>query len=558
MRGAKLVVSGACALALTGGAVAVAVAGTARENASGGTLVYASSADPVALDGALVSDGESVRVIYQLFEGLVGLKPGTTEVVPSLATSWKASEDGKTWTFTLRKGVKFQDGTTFDAGAVCTNFNRWYNFTGSFQNPSASYYWQTVFGGFKTYNPKSGAPKESLYKSCQTKGANTAVITLTKPSSSFLAGLSLPAFFIASPAALKKYNADKGTVNADGVFRPTGTFATQHPIGTGPFKLDSWKVGDRLVISRNDNYWGKKAILDKVIVRPISDNAARLQALQSGEIQGYDNVDPQDIPTVQGDDSLKILDRPPFNVGYVGFNQAKKPLNNPLVRQAVAYGLDRETVVKTFYGGRGSVAKEFMPPTLFGYSDQVATYSYDPEKAKQLLQKAGLTLPVKVDFWYPTDVSRPYMPDPKRNFQAFTASLEKSGFKVVPHSAPWSPTYLGRVNEGTAGNLYLYGWTGDFGDPDDFLGVFFQTKEKQWGFNAPALFSLLNKAEAATAKSVRTKLYQQANQRVMKLLPGVPYVHTEPALGFRKDVEGYVPSPVLLDSFATVSIGKTS
>ena len=553
--GGKLAVAGAAILAVAGGAVGAAVA--ANSGGGGGTMVYASSADPIALDGALVSDGESVRVIYQIFEGLVALKPGTTEVIPSLATSWKASEDGKNWTFQIRKGVKFQDGTTLDARAVCTNFDRWYNFKGSFQNPSASYYWQTVFGGFKTYNAKSGAPKESLYKSCRVNGANTAVITLTKPSSSFLAGLSLPAFYIASPAALKKYQADKGTVNADGVFRPTGTFATDHPIGTGPFKLQSWKVGDKLVLVRNDDYWGKKAILKQVIVQPIADPAARLQALQSGEIQGYDNVEPQDIATIQGDDNLQIIDRPPFNVGYVGFNQAKKPMNNPLVRQAVAYGLDRDTVVKTFYAGRGQVAKEFMPPNLFGYADNVTTYKYDPDKAKQLLQKAGLKLPVKIDFWYPTDVSRPYMPNPKRNFQAFSESLEKSGFKVVPHSAPWSPTYVGRLNDGTAGHLYLFGWTGDFGDPDDFLGVFFQTPQKQWGFNNPALFAVLNRAEQATAKAVRTKLYQQANRMVMRSLPGVPYVHTEPALGFRKNVEGYVASPVLLDSFATVSVGTS-
>jgi peptide/nickel transport system substrate-binding protein len=552
--GGKLAVAGAAALALGGGTVGAALAG---DSGSGGTFVYAGSADPIALDGALVSDGESARAIFQMFEGLVALKPGTTEVVPSLATSWKASEDGKTWTFQLRKGVKFHDGTTFDARAVCTNFDRWYNFKGSFQNPSASYYWQTVFGGFKTYNAKSGAPKESLYKSCRVNGANTAVITLTKPSSAFLAGLTLPAFYIASPAALKKYQADKGTVNADGVFRPTGTFATEHPIGTGPFKFQSWKVGDKLVMVRNDDYWGTKAKLKQVVIQPISDPAARLQALQSGEIQGYDNVEPQDIATIQGDDNLQVLDRPPFNVGYVGINQAKKPMNNPLVRQAVAYGLDRNAVVKTFYAGRGEVAKEFMPPNLFGYADDVTTYSYNPDKAKQLLQKAGLKLPVKVDFWYPTDISRQYMPNPKRNFEAFTASMEKSGFKVVPHSAPWSPTYVGRINDGTAGQLYLFGWNGDFGDPDNFLGVLFGSKTKQFGYNNPALFRVLARAETSTAKSVRTRLYQQANRMLMRSLPAVPYVHGESAIGLRKDVQGYIPSPVILDSFSLVSVGTS-
>jgi peptide/nickel transport system substrate-binding protein len=555
----RLAAVGGAALALGAGAAFGAAAGTQRQAAQNDTLVFAGSADPIALDGALVSDGESVRAIYQIFETLVGEKPGTTKIVPLLATKWKASNGGKKWTFTIRQGVKFQDGTPFDAAAVCTNFNRWYNFTGSFQNPSATYYWQNVFGGFKTYNPKSGAPKASLYKSCTAPNASTAVINLTKPSSSFLAGLTLPAFSIASPTALKQYNADAGTVDSDGVFHPTGTFATQHPVGTGPFKLQSWTVGDKLVLVRNDEYWGPKAKLASVIIRPIADNAARLQALQTGEIQGYDNVDPQDIKTVQRDSNLKIVNRPPFNVGYVGFNQAGKSVTkNPLVRQAIAYGLDRKTVVSTFYAGRGTVANQFLVPNLFGYSKTgIKNFPYNPSKAKALLQKAGLKLPVKLDFWYPTSVSRPYMPDPARNFQAFQASLDKSGFKVVPHSAPWSPDYVGNVNAGKAGDLYLFGWTGDFGDPDDFLGVFFQQYSAQWGFHNPKIFALLNRAERETNPGRRTRLYQQASRQVMQFLPGVPYVYAKPALAFRRNVQGFVASPTLLDSFATVSLGAS-
>jgi peptide/nickel transport system substrate-binding protein len=524
----------------------------------GGTLVFAGAADPVVLDGALVSDGESIRVITQLFETLVALKPGTTEPEPGLAESWSANDDGTVWTFKIRQGVKFHDGTDLDAAAVCFNFERWYNFKGSFQNPSATYYWQVVFGGFSTFNPDSGAPEDSLYKSCEASDASTAVITLTKPSATFIPALSQQAFSIASPKALQEFGADEGSVDADGIFHPTGTFGTEHPIGTGPFEFVSWTRGDRLVVKRFDDYWGEKASLDQVIFRPISDNAARLQALQTGEIQGYDLVEPQDIPTIQDNSDLQILDRPPFNVAYVGFNMSTPPLDDPKVRQAIAYGLDRQGVVDSFYGGRAEVANEFMPPSVEGYADDVPTYEYDPEKAKSLLQEAGLTPPVKIDFWYPTDVSRPYMPDPKRNFEALAASLEKAGFQVTPHSAPWSPDYLGKSDEGQL-PVYLLGWTGDYGDADNFIGTFFQSPQKQWGTDKndemKPVQDLLNQAEAEPDQAKRIELYQEANRQIMTILPGVPYAHSSPALAFTANVQGYVPSPTTNESFATVTLG---
>jgi len=536
------------AFALVFAAAGCGGGGSSGGGGNGGDLVFGTASDPVVLDGALVSDGESLRAIDQMFEGLVTLKAGTTEVVPALATSWKADPSGKVWTFNLREGVKFHDGTDFNAAAVCYNFDRWYNFKGPFQQQSATYYWQTVFGGF------SDGKTPSLYKSCEAKDDKTVVLTLTKPSASFLGALALTNFTIASPKALKEFDADKGSVDEETGFKPTGTYGTEHPTGTGPFKFVSWTRGDRLVMERNDDYWGDKAHIDKLIFRPIADNAARLQALQNGEIQGYDLVEPQDVGTIKGDSNLQILDRPAFNVGYVTINQKVKPFDNIKVRQAVAAGLDRESVVDNFYGGRGQVATQFMPPSLEGYADDVQTYNYDPAKAKQLLQQAGVQTPLKVDFWYPTDVSRPYMPDPKRNFEAFAASLNKSGFQVVPHSAPWSPDYVGRVDEGTAGALNLIGWTGDFGDPDNFIGTFFQQPTDQFGFENKELFDLLDRAEVETDSAKRIDLYKEANREIMKFLPGVPYVNTEPALAFNSNIKGYVPSPVSLEQFSSVEI----
>ncbi len=543
--------AGALALAL----VAAAGARIATQHKEGGTVVFGSAADPVIIDGPLVSDGESLRVIDQLFEGLVGLKPGTTQIVPLLATSWKASKNGLLWTFALRKGVQFQDKTPFNAAAVCFNFSRWYHFPGPLQTDAVTYYWNTVFGGFANPAPGSPGPDKSLYHGCKAHGQYSVTIILNRRSSSFLGALALTNFGMASPAALVKYQADAGTVDSNGVFHPTGTFGTQHPIGTGPFMFKSWSVGNKLEIDKFPGYWGAKAHLDRVIFRPISDNAARLQALQTGEIQGYDFVPASDIPTVKANKKLKILNRPPFNVGYVGINQKFPPMDNILVREAVAYGLDRAGVVKAYYAGRGVVADQFLPNQVVGFAHSgVPQYPYNPDKAKALLKQAGLTLPVPVDFWYPTNVARPYMPDPKSNAEAFGASLEKSGFKVTFHAAPWRPDYLGAAQSGKA-ELFLLGWTGDFGDPANFLNVHFGSATDLFGFNNPTLFALLQKADEETDIAKRTKLYEQASIAVMKYLPVVPYVHSQPALAFQRNVNGYIPSPVSLEPFSLVTIG---
>jgi len=541
--------------AMSVGIAAAAGAATSSKQASN-ALVFAASSDPVIIDGPLVSDGESLRVVDQIFQGLVGLKPGTTVVQPLLATSWSASKNGLAWTFNLRTGVKFSDGTPFNAAAVCFNFNRWFNFPGPLQNSAVTYYWNTVFGGFAHPAKGNPGPDKSLYKSCKAVSASTVQLNLTRRSSSFLGALALTNFGIASPTALVKYKADAGTVDANGVFHPTGTFGTQHPIGTGPYMLKSWQVGNKLEIDSNPLYWGPKPKLQRIIFRPISDPAAQLQALQSGEIQGYDNVAPQDIATIKSSSNLKVLDRPAFNVAYVGMNQMIPPMNNLKVRQAVAYGLDRATVANKFYAGRAQVATEFLPPSLFGYAGKgVPLYPFDPNKSKQLLQQAGLTLPVPIELWYPTSVSRPYMPDPQRNAEAFAASLEQSGFKVTFHSAPWRPDYLAQVQSGKA-QVYLLGWTGDFGDPADFDNVHFGAFNPQFGFHNTKLFNMLSQADQETNAAKRTKDYQLAEIYIMKFLPMVPYVHTKPALAFQKNVVGYVPSPVALESFATVSYSK--
>jgi peptide/nickel transport system substrate-binding protein len=532
---------------------------SAGENnrAASDTLVYGASADPASLDPSLNSDGESLRPTAQIFESLIGFKPGTSNVVPGLATAWKVSKNHLAWAFTLRKGVQFSDGTPFNAAAVCFNFTRWYHFPAPLQSDALSYYWQTVFGGFAKPAPGSPGPDKSLYKGCKAHGPYSVSILLQRPSTSFLSAIGLPNFGIASPAALTKYQADAGTVDSTGVFHPTGSFATQHPIGTGPYMLQSWQPGNKLVLVANPKYHGAKPKIRRIIYIPIGDSAARLQAFQSGELQAYDNVGPQDFATIRGNKKYKLFVRPPTSIGYVGINQAIPPMNNPLVRQAVAYGLNGAVVAKAFYGGVGTPATQFLPPSLVGYAKKgVPAYPYNPSKSIALLKQAGLNPPVKVDFWYPTNISRPYMPDPQRNFEAFAASLGKAGFQVVAHSAPWRPDYRAGVLAGRD-QLYLFGWNPDFVDPDNYLNVHFGSKLAQFGFSNPALFALLARADAEPDLDKRAALYQQASVQVMKLLPMVPYVWAAGAIALDNNIKGFVPSPIgtVNESMATLSYG---
>jgi peptide/nickel transport system substrate-binding protein len=520
------------------------------------TFIYAGAADPTYLDPALVSDGESFRIARQIFDTLVELRPGTTRLRPGLARSWKVSRNGKIWTFRLRRGVKFHDGTAFNSAAVCANFNRWYNWTGPFQDASASYYYRQLFGGFRR-NESTGLGKP-LYRSCRGIGRLVVRITLNRRSGPFIPSLVLPAFAMQSPTAMRRYEANKGEL-VSGTFRPTGTYAFQHPTGTGPFKFSSWTVGQRVVLDRNNAYWGKRSPIARIIVRPISNNTARLQALQSGEVNGYDLVAPEHMGTIRSNSRLRLIDRPPFNVAYVTINQSKPPMNNILVRRAVAHGLDRAGVVRSFYAGRAQVAHQFMPPAIAGYEPKVRRFDFNPTRAQQLLRQAGLSLPVKIDFFWPTNVSRPYMPSPNLNAAAFRASLERSGFDVNLVSEPWRPDYVKHVNEGAGGHLNIIGWTGDYADADNFVGTFFQSNNPQFGLNGrgahATIKKLLNQAEATVNAKKRVALYKQINRRLADFVPAVPYAHSRPAVGVERRVQGYKASPVGTESFYGVTIG---
>jgi len=524
-------------------------AGQASQGASGGgggTFVFAASSDPVSLDPAFASDGETFRVARQIFEGLVGTEPGTADPAPLLATEWEASDDGLSYTFTLRDDVTFHDGEKFDAEAVCANFDRWYNWTGLLQSENLSYYYGKLFRGFADTDPKG------IYESCTADEATSATIKLTQPFAGFVQAMSLPAFSMQSPKAMEQYDADNVGGTEDDV--RFSEYATAHPTGTGPFKFDEWERGQQVSLVPFEDYWGEKAQLDKVVVRTIDDGNARRQALVNGEIDGYDLVAPGDLKGLE-EDGFQIQNRAPFNILYLAFNQAVPALQDIRVRQAIAHAIDKEAVVSQSLPEGSKVAVAFQPEEVAGFTEEVTTYEYDPEKAKSLLAEAGQEN-LTVEFNYPTGVSRPYMPSPEDTFVAIRSQLEAVGIKVTPVADQWSPDYLDKVTGSDKHGIHLLGWTGDYNDTDNFLGVFFGQKTDEWGFENPELFAALTEARGVGTREEQTPLYEEINQQVMEFLPGVPIAHPVPSLAFVAEVSGYQPSPVNDEVWNTVTVEK--
>ncbi|MBD8869512.1 ABC transporter substrate-binding protein [Nocardioides sp. MJB4] len=509
----------------------------------GGTFVFAGAAEPELLDPAFASDGETFRVARQMFEGLVGTEPGTPDPAPLLAESWENTEDGLSYTFQLREGVKFHDGTDFNADAVCANFDRWYNFPEGVQSDDFAYYYSKLFRGFAE-GPKAG---DGIFESCEANGESEVTINLTEPFAGFIAALSLPALSMQSPSALEEYQ-DDAAANVN-----TTEYSTAHPTGTGPFQFDSWDRGNRVTLTRFDDYWGEPAKVDTVAVVAIADPKARATAVQNDEVDGADLIGPADIAPLE-EAGMQVMPRDPFTVLYLGLNQKQKPLDDIEVRKAIAHAIDKEAVASASLPEGTELATQFMPQSVVGWNPDVTQYEYDPEKARQMLKDAGAD-GATIEFNYPTDVSRPYMPSPADTFNVLRSQLKEVGLKIKPVADVWSPDYLDKITGSPDHGMHLLGWTGDYNDSDNFVGVFFGTQTDEFGFDNPELFKKLQAARGVPTLEEQTPLYEEINADVMEFLPGVPLAHPAPSLAFGPDVEGYQQSPVNDEVWNTVSVG---
>lgn len=551
----RRLLSGAAAIAI--GAVVLTACASQRDGGGDNTgeasdvdstFVFASSGDISGLDPAMANDGETFRVSRQIFEGLVGVEPGTADPAPGLAESWEQSEDGLTYTFQLKEGVTFHDGTDFNAEAVCFNFDRMNNFTGVAASESLSYYWGKLMRGYADTGT-------SIYGGCEATSDTEVAITLTQPFAGFIPALSLPSFAIQSPTALEEFSADEvgGTAEAPVL----SEYAQGHPVGTGPFKFDEWSVGESVTLSAYEDYWGEQGQVQEVIFQVIGETTARRQALESGSIDGYDLVAPADLGALE-EAGFNLVNRDPFNILYLGINQKAPGLSDPKVRQAIAHAIDKEQLVTQVLPEGTEVAQEFMPPAVIGWNDEVTTYEYDPEAAQALLAEAGFdeANPLTIQFNYPVNVSRPYMPNPEQIYTNLASQLEAVGIVLEPVGEEWNPTYLDRIQGGAEHGIHLLGWTGDYNDPDNFVGTFFASPGNEWGFTNEELTAALTEARGLATAEEQEAAYLAINEQIMEYLPGIPLAHPVPTLAFAERVTSYPASPVQDEVYNMIELSE--
>ena len=460
-------------------------------------------------------DLEALKVTRQIFDGLVRFSKWGTEVEPALATAWSTSDDGLVWTFTLREGVRFHDGTPFDATAVVYNVKRW-------QDPNED--------GYEVFSDLFGASIQDV----EAVDEYTVRFTLSEPHAPFLSNLAMEAFAISSPAAIERYGPEYG----------------RNPSGTGPFALQRWDAGE-IVLVANPDHWDGEPLVDRVVFRVIADIEARYSALLSGEIDIMDGVSPEFHHRSINETAVHPVLRPPLNVGYIAMNTEKEPFDDVRVRRAINHAVDKHAITRIIFGELGVAGKNPMPPSIWGWNDEIADYEYDPQKAKSLLAEAGYPGGFAADLAY-MPVPRPYFPEPRLLAELVAGYLGDIGIEVTLSTAEWGE-YNNRLDSG-AFDMGMSGWIGDNGDPDNFLYVLLGGggERNTARYANGEVEELLLAARKTTDAGVRRALYMEAQKLILADAPWIVVGHAiEPVL-VRSNVNGYVPHAVGTESLAEV------
>ena len=523
-------------------ATGLVLAALAAGSAGAKTLVYCSEGSPEGFDPALYTAGTTFDASsHPIYNRLVEFVTGTTEVQPGLAESWEASEDGLEYTFHLRKGVKFHSSDKFtptrdfNADDVIFSFERQWKE----DNP-----YNKVSGG--TWEYFNGMSMQDLLKSIEKVDDYTVKFVLNRPEAPMIANLAMDFASIQS----KEY--------ADAMLAAgTPEMLNQEPIGTGPWSFVAYQKDAVIRYKANPDYWEGKPAIDDLVFAITPDASVRYQKMKANECQIMPYPNPADIEAMKADPDINMLEQEGLNVGYLAYNTKQAPFDNPKVRKALNMAMDKQAIIDVVFQGSGKIAKNPIPPTMWSYNDAVVDDAYDPEAAKAMLEAEGVKdLSMKV---WAMPVQRPYNPNARRMAELIQSDFAKVGVNVEIVSYEWGE-YLDRSKAEDRDGAVLLGWTGDNGDPDNFLAVLLGcdgvggSNRAQWCYQP--FEDLIQKAKVTSDMAERTKLYEEAQVAFKEQAPWATIAHSVVFMPVRKEVTGYKVHPLGGHIFYGVDIAE--